>query len=798
MKKASLLLIALVSILFFNACKKEKNSPPEEETGPKINTKEVKVVLPAGASADLSKLTLFTYAQSATVSGDGKSKIPFKAGTHELAYLFDASNNMMMMGIISDANSEISITSTTEALLYLGMGIPYSYSQKQRVASIAQLKTYEPFEGLKAKLEEYFKADQTMLSKNKFMVDFTAAVDKIRKVNTIDILAKQIKVEEADVQKGGIKISQDDANAENFNFTNEYMRRAHAFLYKTSFIDQYDQEKTRINTIGAGTPSDQNLAVKGGSMSETQRVTPTLTGPVSVPLAGGEKQATYKVRVVGVGGKAIGNLTSAESTKLDELWMDYFALDLLMPTLFLSIENTNSQFLVRVSDPEVARPFINEVKKYITSAMMANVKNGNYTAAINAFMKVLDDDYYKRVPVYQQLAQVGKEAAQGGDNYGALDEDIEKEYERIGKVGSFATKVWDGVKTHLDDQLSQIHFKCNTMDEWTVKVMDNDVKISPRKSDVMAFTNHPLNVSATPALNTGETLEFEWKTAGTFGVLKNGTSEGSSFTTTEKTINYYGKTTPNENNIERIIVTAYIKTSGNTRKKIGSDTATINVKKVRINMNPNGATLSPKYGNSSLKLYLLNADGTDPIVNNSSVQYRVNWSTSGTYGHFAGGITQQTTTVNNITYNATDKEVKKGVETITAKVEFRITQGSGWSAWMHRETVVGKVNVENDVKVIYIKRSSRHIENGEWCVMQSVVRVPIDPNAKSYTVAFTDIPGLVGEEITTHFTPTSLASNVLIENGAYVVGNFASSQHISKGHLPASSAPGGAFVTIRY
>lgn len=797
MKKASLLLIALVSILCFNACKKEKNSPPDEETGPKMNTKEVKVVLPAGASADLSKLTIFTYAQSATVSADGKSKIPFKAGTHELAYLFDAANNMMMMGIISDANNEISITSTTEALLYLGMGVPYSYSQKQRVASIAQLKTYEPFEALNAKLEEYFKADPTMLSKNKFMVDFTAAVDKIRKVNTIDILAKQIKVEEADVQKGGIKISQDDANAENFNFTNDYMRRAHAFLYKTSFIDQNDQEKTRINTIGAGTPSDQNLAVKGGSMSEAQRVTPALTGPVSVPLTGGEKQATYKVRVVGVGGKEIGNLTSAESTKLDELWMEYFALDLLMPTLFIAIEETNSQFKIRTNGPDAARPFINEIKKHITPAMMANVKNGNYIAAINAYMKFIEDDYYKRVPVYQQLSQLGNTASQAGNSWGVLDEDIKNENERIGKVGAFTTKVWDGVKTHLDDQLEQIHYKCNTMDEWIVKVMDNDVKISPRKSDVMAFTNHPLNVSATPALNTGETLEFEWKTAGTFGVLKNGTSEATSFTTTEKTINYYGKTTPNENNIERVVVTAYIK-NGASRKKIGSDTATINVKKVRIVMKPNGATLSPKYGNSSLKLYLLNADGTDPIVNNSSVQYRVNWSTAGTYGHFAGGITQQTTTINNITYNATDKEVKKGVETITAKVEFRITQGSGWTAWMHRETIVGKVNVENDVKVIYVKRSPRHIENGEWCVMQTVVRVPIDPNAKSYTVAFTDIPGYVGEEITTSFTPSNLASNVLIENGAYVVGNFASSQHISKGHLPASSAPGGAFVTIRY
>ncbi len=797
MKKASLLLIALVSILCFNACKKEKNSPPDEETGPKMNTKEVKVVLPAGASADLSKLTIFTYAQSATVSADGKSKIPFKAGTHELAYLFDAANNMMMMGIISDANNEISITSTTEALLYLGMGIPYSYSQKQRVASIAQLKTFEPFEGLKAKLEEYFKADPTMLSKNKFMVDFTAAVDKIRKVNTIDILAKQIKVEEEGVQKGGIKINQDGANAENFNFYNEYMRRAHAFLYKTSFIDQNDQEKTRINNITANTPADQNMAVNGGTMDERQTVQESKTGPVSVPLANNEKQATYKVRIIGVGGNAISNLTSAESAKLEELWMDYFAFDLLMPSLFLSIENTDALFKIRSNGPDAARAFINEVKKHMTAAIINNVKNGKYVVAISDYMKLIHDDYYKKVPLYQQLSKLGNTASQAGNNWGIFDEDIEKENERIGQVSSLAIKVWDGIKIHLDKQLEQIHFKCNTMDEWIVKVMDNDVKISPRKSDVMAFTNHPLNVSATPALNTGETLEFEWKTAGTFGVLKNGTSEATSFTTTEKTINYYGKTTPNENNIERVVVTAYIK-NGASRKKIGSDTATINVKKVRIVMKPNGATLSPKYGNSSLKLYLLNADGTDPIVNNSSVQYRVNWSTAGTYGHFAGGITQQTTTVNNITYNATDKEVKKGVETITAKVEFRITQGSGWSAWMHRETIVGKVNVENDVKVIYVKRSPRHIENGEWCVMQTVVRVPIDPNAKSYTVAFTDIPGYVGEEITTSFTPSNLASNVLIENGAYVVGNFASSQHISKGHLPASSAPGGAFVTIRY
>lgn len=797
MKKVSFLLMALISILLLNACKKDhKDGPDEPDTN--INTKEVKVVLPAGVTVDLSKLTLFTYSKSVSVGANGKSKIPFKAGTHELAYLFDASKNMLMMGLVSDVNNEISITSTTEALLYLGMGIPYAYSKEQRAASIAQLKTYEPFAGLNAKLEEYFKTDPAMLSKTGFMAEFSAAIDKIRKVQTIDILAKQIKVEDADVLKGGIKINQDERNAENFNFSNEYMRRPHAFLYKTSFIDQNDIERNRINNITASTPADQNMAIESASMDARQRVLQVITGPVSVPLTNNEKQATYKVRVIGVGGKASSGLTSAESAKLEELWTDYFAFDLLMPSLFLSIENTNAQFKIRSNGPDVARAYINEVKKHMTTGMINNVKNGNYVVAVSEYMKVIHDDYYKRVAVYQQLSQLGKTASQAGDSWGILDEDIEKENERIGKVGSFAIKIWDGIKTHLDNQLAQIHFKCNTMDEWTVKVMDNDVKITPRKSDVMAFTNHPLNVSASPSLNSGETLEFEWTTPGTFGVLKNGTSEGTSFTTTAKTINYYGKTTPNENNIERVIVTAYIKTSGSTRKKIGSDTATINVKKIKISMKPSGATLSPKYGNSNLKLYLLNADGSNPIVNNSSVEYRVTWSTAGTYGHFTGGVTQQSTTVNFINYIATDKEVNKGVETITAKVEFRITQGSGWTPWMHRETVIGKVNVENDVKVVYIERSTRHSESGDYCIMHAVVRVPFDPNAKSYTVAFTDIPELIGEEITTHFTPTSVPSSVYVENGGYSVVNYGSSQHISHGHLPATKPPGGAFVTIRY
>ncbi len=806
MKKASLLLIALVSILFFNACKKEpKESSDGSDTGPKagMTNLDLRVVLPAGNSLDLSKTKIYSMGKAYAVSADGKATISVIKNSCNNVFLFDQTDRLVLMSYVYTENKEISIKTTAQALLFNGLQLNFlsdslRYSFLNLSASSDKLTSYY------TQMEQAFKTDHLLLEKRGFVTLLKEAI-KASKPVTIDILAKQVNVLDGLVKS---KLKVEKADDENINILNMWYRRAHAFVYKKGFRDANDNWQTIFQVIDFDDAAEKDLKVNKvkkernvltnyGNLTNPQPVT---TGPIGVPIKANEKEVKYGIRIIGPGNPALVALTNVEKAKLKELYYDYLAYDILAPFMLDAVgtrgfENTANKYINMLDDDKLSsfRFNVEQIAKD-DPGILAAIQAGNVTSAIKKFAAAMAATDQTATGIISALFNELSDAVGGAVKFPTQNELLDVKA-KTKKTLDFLDDLIDV----SDDPFILVRYDdYKEMEEFEVLVNTHNVKVSPKTSDVMAFTNHALTVNANTVLNNGETLEYEWKTAGTFGVLKNGSTEGTTFTTTANNINYYGKNTPNENNIEKVIVTAYIKNNGGTKTKYGADTANINVKKIRINMKPTGAVLSPKYDNSSLKLYLLNADGTDPIVNNSSVQYRVNWSTAGTYGHFAGGTTQQTTTVNHITYNATDKEVKKGVETITAKVEFRITQGNGWSAWMHRETIVGQVRVENDVKVIYVQRVPNHPAHGDYCVMQTVVKIPVDNNAKSYRAVFTDIPNLVGEEITVSFTPTNLPSSVWLENGFYVVYNFASSQHVSHGHLPAKDAPGGAFVTITY
>lgn len=736
MKKLLALSMAFLSIVLLDACKKE----PKNQTGGgggTYTTTDVKVVLPAGSSVDLSKTKIWTMAQMNSVNSNGNAKVPFVTNGCELAFLFDNSDNLLLAGYIYDGNKEISVTSTALFLLYQGLGLnilPDSTRQIFLTKNINNVRLADYY----SKIEQAFKTDVLMLEKRSFMTPLNEAVSMITDVKPVDIYAKQLDIVDNDVRS---QIQIEKIDDENVNIKNTSYRRAHAFVYKTAYKDMSDKVTTLLYNIDYDDKADKDIKVEKvqyvknsiDMYAQYYSSNPAITGPIAIPLASNEKEATYKIRVVGPG-KPGATLTDAEKTKLDELYEEYLAYNILAPFL-AEVVGVRSKYTINEDNLST---YLQKVKTIaqLDPSILQDLKNGNgYNFIPGKFFKAMDNAGQSRVnlvnsfldgfraqfpnrtlPTSQQITQMEKVLNKGLDLMEYL-------------TGTTSSKF-----------ILAAHDYFNTMEEFTVKAKDNDVKINPRKSDVMAFTNHPLTVEANPSLSNGESIEYEWTTTGAFGVLKDGSQEGTSFTTTTKTINYYGKTTPNENNMEQVVVTAYVKGS-NGRTKYGADTATINVKKIKIVMIPDGATLSPKQGVSSIKLYLRNPDGTDPIVNNSSVQYRVRWSTSGSYGYFTGGVKQQTTSVNNITYIATDDEVTKATETISAVVEFRITQGSGWTPWMHRETINGTVNIENDVKkkIYYVSLYEVHTDttsgpNIGVCMGRGVANVKIEPDAIKYSV----------------------------------------------------------------
>ncbi len=91
----------------------------------------------------------------------------------------------------------------------------------------------------------------------------------------------------------------------------------------------------------------------------------------------------------------------------------------------------------------------------------------------------------------------------------------------------------------------------------------------------------------------------------------------------------------------------------------------VNVKKKKFEIKPNGITID---GKARLKLNLIHNDGAT-VIPNEETDYKIEWSTSGTYGLFRGLTSSQTVTnESSIIYIAQDTEVESGTETFQAQI----------------------------------------------------------------------------------------------------------------------------------
>lgn len=196
-----ILLLGLLFVFFLEACKKNKDDSPVPE-----GMANIQVVLPVGASVDLSKTSIYSLSKSFPVGADGKSTIAFNAGSYEVVYLYNEANKIMMAGIISDENKEISIITTAQALLYHGLGIMYSRSNEERIAYIKKIPTYPQFSGFKAQLEQFFLANPVMFSTAAYTEAYAKAVNDIHNKPVLDLFARQIKVQNADETKSGMTV----------------------------------------------------------------------------------------------------------------------------------------------------------------------------------------------------------------------------------------------------------------------------------------------------------------------------------------------------------------------------------------------------------------------------------------------------------------------------------------------------------------------------------------------------------------------------------------------------------------
>src|SRR5690606_30843215 len=108
------------------------------------------------------------------------------------------------------------------------------------------------------------------------------------------------------------------------------------------------------------------------------------TGPVHLPLADNEKEATYKIRILGPGKPVSASLTNAEQAKLEELYYEYLAYDILAP---LMLEAMGYKSLISKINEDALKPFSEKVKIIAKTdeTVMAQLRKGTVKGSVDKF-----------------------------------------------------------------------------------------------------------------------------------------------------------------------------------------------------------------------------------------------------------------------------------------------------------------------------------------------------------------------------------------------------------------------------
>ncbi|HTN47435.1 MAG TPA: hypothetical protein VL098_13880 [Flavipsychrobacter sp.] len=742
--KNYILLSVFSLFILWAGCKKDKNDPPQHNV--QVTTADVQVTLPAGSSLDLSKTRVFTLAGSSNVGADGKTNVPFLAGSGQLAFLFDQSDNLLLASYITSDNKDISVKTTAQVLLF--NGLQYSFlPDSVKLDFLKKSATSSRLSDYYSKMEQTFRTDYLALEKRSFAGMLSETILKLTTQNPVSIYGKQVHIVDDDIKS---KLQINEVDVENVEILNHTYRRAHAFVYKTAFRNQQGLETVLLSNIDYDDAAEKNMLVKkvrytpnAFDMIDVWRGFKTAeTGPINLPVASNEMEATYKIRILGPGKPVGTTLTNAEKTKLEELYYEYLAYDILAPLL---LDAMGYKSLIARINEEALKPFAEKVKIVAKTdpSIMEDLRAGVVHRTTQRFFDAITTSGQSTVLLSTSLIECMKASVQN-TNISLPSQQTLQDHEIQMNKGLELLKYATGVVT--GEFILAPHSYYNEMEEFEVKSRDNNVKITPEESSVSTYVNHPLSAKASVELSANQTIWYKWITPGKYGGLRIGTSGQASPTleTDQAAINYYSNATASqlgEDNYETIYVTAYIK-EGSALTAVGTDTATVNVKKNKLVMKPDDAAINLKNGGSkSLRLYIVKSDGTRDILPNPVIDYKVVWSTAGSYGSLENNTKSVTKyDDNSAVYTAfDDDDITKVTENITARVYFKT---KGETQWMLREEVKGKVTIENDEKKIiyYTSPTSIHSDrNGKGCAVGCAVIVPPVADAKSYSVYVTGL-----------------------------------------------------------
>lgn len=760
---APLLLFILFASLF--SCKKDnKGSEPPIPTD--FTTKEIQVVLPR-PGVDLATCKLMSHSAITNLNGEGKGRAAYVPGSPIIAYVLDKNDQLLLAGFVTDSNSVINTESTAKVLLYFAYKVPlqpyaitpFYINHINEVPGAASW--YKQFDSL-------FTANPLTLSQGTFVDLLKAKMVELTEANRVDIHSKKaadINIDNNDV-RSGLQISSETLSQ--FSVVHTYRRRAHAFLYKKSYITMNDEVKNIANYDANGEefkidPAAGITSLVGeagkvieGKLSESASVT---IGPKDMQLEDNEKQATYVLRIVGpgFGGNNASPKTKPETDQLTQLEVETFALDFLLPIIMEIAGNKDAinKNGINIGDGPTEK-FLDVAEAFVKASpdVYEEMKTGNFVGALQKGMVSLATNTGQKFFKELVLAATGimyASATRAGVKVPNLTlnqaEEMIKSPLAIMKAVDLILFSTDLIRITANITSSR------QMEEWILTAKGGTVTLSPKERVVIPYQQ--AKVTATIKnfkAPEGTHAFYEWKTTGKFGKLTDtkGHTDQVSFGSADAEVFYVSKVNNNAlsegDNIDYIYVTAYY---GST--KVDTDTVMVNVKKDKYEIKPEGLTVSGRKGHvNEITLYLEKSKGINLIEANDTIDYKVIWTISGKHGKLSGrniydqnSVTQYND--NWIIYTCTDKDTKEGVENVRARV-YSKTKSQPETAYMLVDEDDGTVKINNDPKkkiivvpVTYFKRILTPAV-GNWAAFPGV-EFPLEKDAEKYSVKLFNFTG---------------------------------------------------------
>ncbi|GEO19974.1 hypothetical protein [Cyclobacterium qasimii] len=763
MKYLKIASLTIIGFLFFiTSCNKDEEIKDQQ---PKIEleTVDIKVILPEGLNFDLSKTKLISLSEEFSVSNSGDTEAILNAGSRGLIVLKSQNDTPLLMSFISDTNREISVKTTLEAAMFYGLGTVF-LPEEVREQYFEQSDELIGSEEILSKANAIFTSNISALTTNTFVSFLQEEIDKIRNNGTdVAINKRTIEIFQNNV-KSGLQV--EEVDFETIRISNNYRRRAHAFVYKTGYKDETGKEFSLISNIPEQNPSpykDEKVPPTGSvreffgliqdwAAGEGTSKVKVESSPMKLDLEENHLENIYSTRIIGVSATP-NKLTELEKEKLHELEWQTLGLDFVLP---LMLDLVGHAELLKGLDETAYEPFVNGLILFgssisSTSSVTNLISEGKYSdAAIELIYGLVNNSTSGGVEDVLKLFIDGTLIAaekQGKTTSIAQDDRIMELVKNFGIIME-TTDIF--LKAADYARISSSIFNASMVEEWKVSAKRTPVTLVPEEAIAFPFILKPLEaIIKDTELSAGQIFEYKWSTTGNFGTLKDddgreGTSISTTATSSPGNINYLSNVDDDDlpdGAEDKVMVEVIIKGPGDDII-VGKDTAIVKIRPFKYEIKPQGVKIS---GGMNLALSITKPDGSENITNNELNDYRIIWSTSGSYGLLGGTESNMTRyNDNKMVYNCLDKDVEDAEEKVFAKI-YSKRKDQGDDAYSLLDEIETTIKIDNDENTIEFKVSGSGWIYDQWpeagglrTLLRGGFQIPYYKDAISYEIEILD------------------------------------------------------------